>query len=300
MQDKAKRNLFLAVILILIAGVVVISAVTLSNGPRTGTVEVVNENAGDNKREIKDQYEGNITIPKFNVAARQYDSEKFVDKNGVITYEGGTSAVGINVNDSKGEIDWAAVKESGVDFAMIRVGYRGTDRGLLYDDKYFAENIKGASDAGLDVGVYFFSQAITTTEAEEEAGVLLEKIREYKIQYPVAFYWEYQTDADGNLDQTARTKDVTGEQLTDITEAFCKKVSKSGRTACYYATKTMGYEKLNLDKLADYDMWYAEYKPAPSFYYNFQMWQYTREGTVPGFAKGINVPITLALKKYGS
>lgn len=296
MDAIKKRNLFLLLIGFLVVLLVVICAVTLAQGPRDTSVELVSNN-GTTDRTVVDMYEGEMTIPYFDVPISSYKPDDFLERNGVITYEGGDSYLGINVNYKMGEIDWNQVAASGVDYAMIRVGFRGKDNGRISLDKNFETNIKGALEAGLPVGVYFFSKAVTDAEAEEEATFLLEQIKGYNITYPVAFYWKYGTKDDGSKDEEDRSIRCNGQQVMGFINTFCKKVKAAGFTASYYCDKSMGYESLDLEALRDYDMWYAEYRAVPSFFYNYQMWQYTTEGTIPGIEK--QVPITLALKSYG-
>ena len=150
----------------------------------------------------------------------------------------------------------------------------------------------------MDIGVYFFSQAVTDAEAEEEASFVLQQIQGYQVTYPIAFDWEFAIKDDGSINEDSRTVNCTGEQITGFVDAFCKKIKKSGMTACYYADKAMGYEKLDLSRLSGYDLWYAEYQKAPSFHYDFKIWQYTSNGEVPGISG--KVPINIALKSYGS
>ena len=100
----------------------------------------------------------------------------------------------------------------------------------------------------------------------------------YNVTYPIAFFWEYDTTSDGSVDQSSRTVQCNGDQVTGFIDTFCNKVEMAGFTACYYATKTMAYDKLDLSRLTNYDLWYAEYASKPSFYYDFGMWQYTDEG----------------------
>lgn len=295
MDGTKKRNLFLAVIFLLVAVLVVVAAVTLVKGPRESSVEVLSK-SGSSELEVNDLYEGKMTIPYFDIPTSNYKPDDFLENKGVITYEGGDSYVGINVNSKMGDIDWGKVAESGVSYAMIRVGYREKGKGKICLDSNFETNIKNAAEAELPVGVYFYSKAVTEAEAEEEAAFLLEQIRGYSVTYPVAVYWEYDYKDDGSLDESSRTVRVNGDQVSDIIATFCKKVKDTGFTASYYCDKAMGYEKLDLTKLQGYEMWYAEYRAAPSFYYDFKMWQYTKEGDVPGIST--KVPITLALKKY--
>lgn len=295
MDSIKKRNIFLAVTVLLVIVLVAVAVVTLVRGPRDSPVEVLSKN-GSGQLEVIDQYEGKMTIPDFDIRTSSYKPDSFVDRNGVITYEGGDSYVGINVNSQMGEIDWGKVAESGVDYAMIRVGYRQDKRGKIVLDTNFEANITGARDAGLPVGVYFFSKAVTDAEAEEEATFVLEQIKGYNISYPIAIYWKYDLNDDGTRKQDSRTVGCNGDQVTGFINTFCKKIKTAGFTASYYCDKTMGYEELDLEQLQDYDMWYAEFRPAPSFHYDFKMWQYTAAGSVPGVSG--EVPITIALKKY--
>lgn len=294
MDSTKKRTLFLLVIGVLVVLLVVVSVITLLRGPRDNLVELVS--ATETEYIVDDLYEGQMHIPKFNVSDNHYKPDSFLDRKGVITYEDGPSYIGINVNEQQGEIDWAQVAASDVDYVLIRVGYREYGRGKLVADKNFEANIKGAAAVNLPVGVYFFSRAITDTEAEEEATFVLEQIRGYNIDYPIAYNWQYRLKEDGSLDESARNTGCNGDQVTGFIDAFCKKVKTAGFTAAYYCDKSMGYTKLDLNRLSGYEMWYSEYRAVPSFYYDFGIWQYTKEGTVPGISE--QVPINLALKKY--
>ena len=297
MDSIKKRNLFLGVTILLVAVLVVVAAVVLAKGPRESSVEVISKNGSE--LEVNDLYAGKMTIPNFDIPTSNYKPDSFVENKGVVTYEGGDSYVGINVNSKMGEIDWGKVAESGVDFAMIRVGYRQNERGKIILDTSFEANMKGAAEAGLPVGVYFFSKAVTDAEAEEEATFVLEQVKGYSVTYPIAYYWEYDLNDDGTPNQDSRTVACNGDQVTGFIDTFCKKIKNAGFPggASYYCNKTMGYEKLDLSRLKDYDMWYAEYQKAPSFYYAFKLWQYTDAGEVPGISG--KVPITIALRKYG-
>ena len=220
-----------------------------------------------------------------------YDPAAFsTDSQGWIHYEkdGKQAAQVVDVSVYQGEIDWQAVADSGIDFAMIRVGYRGYSQGTLKMDERFQANIEGALDAGLDVGVYFFSQATTVAEAEEEADFVLEAIRNYPIQYPVVFDWEYISS------QEARTEGMDGQGITQCASAFCELVSVAGYTPMVYFNQDMGYLVYQLDQLDSSLFWLAEYDSKPDFYYDFDMWQYTHTGTVPGIQG--NVDLNLAFR----
>ena len=152
MGDTGRKTLFLGATALLVVVIIVISAVMLARGPRTSSVELLEKDG--NTAKVNDMYEGDMTIPYYDIRTSNYNPEDFEEKNGVVTYAG-DSFVGINVSQKAGEIDWNAVAESGVEFAMIRVGYRGNDKGRISLDSNFEANITGATEAGLPVGVYF-------------------------------------------------------------------------------------------------------------------------------------------------
>ena len=292
---KMGKPMFIAATVLLVAVIVAISAMTLAQGPRTSLVEMISHSGSS--AEVNDLYEGNTTIPYFGIPINSYDPADFVTEEGVVEYIGGESQVGINVNAKSGDIDWQQVKNSGdVDFAMIRVGHRETVKGRIIPDPQFAKNMDGAAEAGLPVGVYFYSKAVTEAEAEAEAKFVLDQLHGRSVTYPIAFYWEFDLKDDGTQDENSRTVRCNGDQVTGFIQTFLKKIKTVGYKTAFYADKKMGYESLDLSRLTDHDMWYAEYQPAPSFYYYYKMWQYTKDGEVPGISKP--VPITISLKEY--
>lgn len=215
-----------------------------------------------------------------------YDPEGFTETNGILTYaaDGVTGVAGIDVSAYQASIDWNAVKEAGIEFAMIRVGYRGYSTGKLDLDDCFLSHIQGALDAGLEVGVYFFSQALTPEEAKEEAEYVLTWIEGYDVTYPVVFDWE-------EVEGPARTDEMNMLMLTSCAQAFCQTVEDAGYEAAVYFNQAYGYQQFNLVSLRDYTFWLAEYAPAPTFVYDFQLWQYTNEGTVPGIEGPVDLNI---------
>lgn len=196
------------------------------------------------------------------------------------------SYAGVDVSSHQKDIDWAKVKAAGVDFAMIRVGFRGYGSGALVLDDYFEKNIQGALDAGIKVGVYFFSQAINEQEAEEEAALVLEQIKNYKITYPVVY------DAEDISNDTARTDGLPGAQITSNCIAFCEKIKAGGYTPMIYANKRWFLTRLDLTRLTDYDLWHAAYVDAPDTPYLFTMWQYTSTGKVDGIDGNVDLNIS--------
>lgn len=233
------------------------------------------------------QYRDQILPVMAGVDVNQYDPACFgVDERGWRTYkENGVSArQGIDVSAYQGEIDWQKVADSGVEFAMIRCGYRGYGKGTIKEDEYFRANIKGALDAGLDVGVYFFSQAINTWEAREEAAFVLDVIKDYPVTYPVVFDWE---SIDGV--SSARTNGLGAEAITGCAGIFCDLVEQAGYDPAIYFNQDLGYLSYQLDVLEERDFWLAEYNPQPSFYYHFDLWQYTHKGSVPGIEGSVDL-----------
>ena len=227
------------------------------------------------------------------VKPNPYDPEEFrLDERGYLSYVGTSPSYrGVDVSDHQKEIDWAKVAATGMDFAMIRAGYRGYTAGDIYKDAQFEANIQGALSNGMEVGVYFFSQALTPAEAEEEAYQVLEWIQGYPIAYPVVFDWEEQ-DKDGS-----RTRGADGNTVTACALAFCKVIQDAGYTPMTYGSPNKIYrERLLLDRLQDYPFWLAHYTidTAPtSFRYSYQMWQYSSTGSVDGIQGNVDLDICL-------
>ena len=190
---------------------------------------------------------------------------------------------GIDVSYYQGTIDWEKVKASGIEFAIIRVGYRGYGQeGKLVEDKMATKNLKGALKAGLKVGVYFFSQATNTEEALEEADFVLKHIRGYDITMPVVFDWEY-------ISEEARTANVDPRTLTDCYLAFCGKIEEAGYTPMAYFNTFQSRKMMYLTELEDYPFWLALYSDRMTFPYRIEMWQYTDSGRVPGIEGNVDI-----------
>ena len=228
------------------------------------------------------------SVPAFSkeiVQIKSRNGRKYYVENSDIT-----SLLGVDVSVHQNEIDWAKVKESGIDFAMVRLGYRGYGTGEPGLDENYVQNITGAREAGLDAGVYFFSQAITAEEAVEEANLVIESLEGLDVNYPVVFDWEIISG------DTARTDNVSVDILTDCCVAFCETIKSAGYTPMIYQNKRTSIFKLDLNRLNDYDFWLAEYNDEPSYYYDFDMWQYTSSGNVPGIEG--NVDLNISFKDY--
>ncbi len=194
---------------------------------------------------------------------------------------------GIDVSYHQGDIDWEAVKADGVDFAMLRVGYRGYETGNINVDEKFHEYAQGALDAGLDIGVYFYSQAVSADEAIKEAEFVLAEISGYEIMYPVVFDWEIVGE------MSARTNSVTYETLNQCATAFCNRIARGGHIPMIYSVKRMALMKLDLSRLEGFDFWLAEYREEPEFPYEFTMWQYASDGHVDGIEGEVDLNMSL-------
>lgn len=240
---------------------------------------------------VQDLYEGERYIPKFDFPTNQYDTSLFVEDNGFIRYNDGKSVQGVDVSEHQGVIDWQQVKAAGIDFAILRLGYRGMTEGGLNVDATFEENYQGATAAGLKVGVYFFSQAITQEEAKEEAQFVLDTLNGRELTYPVVFDWEPPIPSESLPAEDLRAYDMEGEVITAMAGTFCQAIQKGGYDPCVYTNKSMAYNTFNLGELAGYPLWYAEYQPAPSLYYDFRIWQYSASGTVPGIPTTVDLNI---------
>ncbi len=232
----------------------------------------------------------NGEVPYYdNIPASSYLKEEFTEIDGRMTYSDTSVnySTGIDVSSYQGNIDWHAVAKDGIDFAIIRVGYRGygTAGNICVDDSA-RTNIKEAKAAGLKVGVYFYSQATSTLEAVEEAEFVLEAIKDYEIDFPVIFDWE--NDPGVGM----RTDNMASEQITACAVAFCEKIKEAGYTPGVYFNLTDAYERYNLEKINDYVFWYAQFKgESPEFYYQYNIWQYANDGTVEGISGTVDLNI---------
>ena len=197
-----------------------------------------------------------------------------------------TSYKGIDVSRFQGKIDWEQVAADGVEFAFIRVGNRGYGSGKVVDDEQFEANIKGANAAGVKVGAYFFSQAITEEELLEEVNYVLEKIAPYQVDCPVVY------DVEKVADKSARMNALTSEERTRFTKLFCDTIEAAGYQSMFYCNLEMAAMMLNLEELEEYDRWFAYYNPDFYFPYEFKVWQYSEKGTVAGIKGAVDLNIS--------
>lgn len=218
-----------------------------------------------------------------------FQAEEFSADGQYIRYSGTayTAKTGIDVSEHQQEIDWQQVKDAGIEFAMIRAGYRGSTQGGLYTDEYFHRNMQGALDAGVEVGAYFFSQATSRAEAVAEATYLKALLEPYqsRITMPVVFDWEETGSPD------ARTAGIENQRITDCADAFCNAVGEMGYVPLVYLNRHMGYYQYDLAALMNYNLWFAAPDTYPDFHYRHVMWQYSFEGQVPGIPTAVDLDL---------
>lgn len=209
-------------------------------------------------------------------------------------FDGRTIVNGIDVSQWNGAIDWAQVKAAGIDFAFVRVGYRGYgDAGTLdasTKDSKFDINMQGAIANGINVGVYVFSQAITEAEAEEEANYILEAIGDYPISMPLIMDYEY-ADTSSGVGGRLKKANLSREAATNVCMAFCRRIAEAGYTPMVYANKSMLSDQLNASVLTDagYRIWLANYTTATTYTGTYDFWQYSAKGKVPGIGEDVDM-----------
>jgi GH25 family lysozyme M1 (1,4-beta-N-acetylmuramidase)/uncharacterized protein YjdB len=205
------------------------------------------------------------------------------DSEGCLVTSTSSGSMGIDVSKWNGSIDWNAVKNSGVSYVIIRCGYRGSSQGALIDDPTFATNIKGATAAGLKVGVYFFTQAVDEVEAVEEASMVLDRIKGYSISYPIFLDVEKSGGRGDSISQETRTA---------VCKAFCATIQSAGYTAGVYANKTWFTSKINASALSGYKIWLAQYAENPTYSGRYDLWQYKSTGKVSGISGNVDMNIS--------
>ncbi len=212
-----------------------------------------------------------------NINSNPYDDDCFYQVENRTLYEDDTykSVPVIDVSAYQRDIDWNKVKADGIDYAMLRIGYRASKTGDINMDSYFKQNLKEAQKADIKVGVYFFSQAINTKEAIEEARYVVRHIRGRGIKLPVAFDMEYIHGGD-------RISELSKEEKTEIADAFCQVISRNGFEPIIYGNPTWLSADVDLRYLNRYDVWLAHYTYHTEYSNHFIMWQYTDNGTVNG------------------
>ena len=220
-------------------------------------------------------------------ATNPFADELWINDAGFMRYSDKSyeSVPGIDVSEWNGDIDWDKVAASGIEFVIIRLGYRGYETGRLVLDLKFYDYIEGALAAGLKVGVYFFSQAVDEDEAREEAKFVLQNIRGYDVTMPIYF------DTEEVENGEARTDDLVTEDYTAHAAAFCEAIKEAGYDAGVYASQKWINKSLDIKKLERYNVWFAKYSDFPSTPYRFVMWQYSESGLVDGISTYVDLNV---------
>ena len=261
-----------------------------------GFPEVIIE---EEKQTIVEYKDKEIVVKKAEVAPKNSKEDGQKQKTGgeaisaekaVQQFENSGQSVGIDVSAHQGKIDWVAVKNSGIEFAIIRAGFRGQTVGAIYEDAYFKTNIANAIKNDIKVGIYFYSCAINEMEALEEAAWLVSVIKTYRITYPVIYDFE----DFGRY----RCVDVTGPIATANAKAFLGYVANAGYTPMMYANKNDITNRFLKTELSNYKFWLAHYIEKTDYTGSYQMWQYTSKGSVPGITG--NVDMNIAYFRYGA
>lgn len=222
------------------------------------------------------------------LARNDYAKSRFVYKDPIMSYYVNgkeESWCGVDISSKQGVVDFKKLKKAGCDYVMIKVGGRGYSSGELVLDEKLKDYMTGAKSAGLDIGVYFFSQAVTEDEVEEEVETLLEAIKDYSVTYPVVFRMQ---EVEGDM---ARVDALDKDSRTELAEIFLSTVKKAGYTPMLYGNKEWLVTKIDLEALDEYDVWLSQEADSPDYPYEFNMWQYEKDGTISGISEetGLNI-----------
>ncbi len=224
-----------------------------------------------------------------NIPRHDWDFSKLDDSGTFKNYiedDGSKKRVGIDVSEHQGGIDWETVSQH-VDFAFVRLGYRGYANGNIVTDARYADNMAGATEHGVPIGVYFYSQAITYEEGVEEANYVLSQLGDYALSYPIVL------DREDPMQESARTNNLSKEQHTQAALGFLETIKAAGRSAMIYTNQTYYAFYLDLEQIYHYPVWFAQYANEPIWPYVFSIWQYSENGTVPGISGPVDMNIEM-------
>ncbi|MBO7530624.1 MAG: glycoside hydrolase family 25 protein [Lachnospiraceae bacterium] len=207
------------------------------------------------------------------------------DRTEIVTLQpgGNDHKAGIDVSSWQGDIDWDKVRQSGIEFVIVRAGYRGSVTGAIVKDKYFDANVSGAQQAGLQVGVYFVTQAVNEAEAVEEASAVMEMCAPYDLELPI--YLDVEGSNGGRGDQ------IDKDTRTAVCEAFCRTLENAGQSGGVYACRYWLTTNIDASRLDRFNVWLAEYRSTPLYNGYYSMWQYTSKGHVDGINGNVDFDI---------
>lgn len=221
-----------------------------------------------------------FVYPVLNEETDEYEGDVELVQNGEVT-----TRKGIDVSRFQGKINWKKVANDGIEYAYIRLGYRGYGSGKIVTDDTYEYNIEEANAAGIDTGVYFFTEAISEREAIEEAEYVLENLEGYETNLPIVI------DVEESASKDSRTNDLTKEERTDIIIAFCERIKQAGHDVMIYGNTKSFMIMMDIERLEEYDKWFAYYKYPLRFPYKMRMWQYTSGGEVDGIEGGVDINV---------
>ena len=224
----------------------------------------------------------NPTIPPDPNPYDRYDFQ--YNRKNYLLLQNLPSSAGVDVSAYQGDIDWKAVKNSGIEFAIIRLGYRGYESGKLVEDTYAKKNLEGAREAGLKVGAYFFSQALTVKEVDEEIKFMLGILGETYLDMPIVLDWEIPASS-------ARTANMDARTLTDLQLHFCGQMKEKGYQPMVYFNWHQSEHLYYLSELEDYPFWLALYQDRMTYPWKVEMWQWTCTGKVPGISGDVDINV---------
>ena len=224
------------------------------------------------------------TIPPESNPYNKFDFQ--YNRNNFLLCQRQDSYPGIDVSAFQGRIDWEQVADSGIEFAIIRLGYRGYGRaGRMVEDEYARNNLKNAKKAGIAIGAYFFSQALSIEEVDEEIEFMLEILGDTQLDMPIILDWE-QVGVEG-----ARTEVMDARTLTDMQLHFCSVMTEKGYQPMVYFNWYQSSRLLYLNELEEYPFWLALYQDRMTYPYRVEMWQYTDKGRVPGIQGDVDINV---------
>lgn len=278
-KDREKTELIIGAVVMGLALVLLITAIIVMT-----SCTARNPSNGENPASTTQSHSTEPTLPPL--TPNPYHAGDFAYRDGYLSCLAGRYMLGVDVSSHQNDIDWEKVAGAGMEFAMIRIGYRGYSNGEIKEDTHWQKNLQGARENGLLVGVYFFSQAITIQEAVEEAQYVLQWLDGTQLDLPIVFDWEPISD-------TARTANMDAETLNACALAFGGQVKKAGYRAMVYFNLDTSTRLLDLRQLqqSGFDFWLAQYTDTMTYPNRIDMWQYTDGGTVPGISGNVDLDL---------
>ncbi len=270
-----------------------------------GRVKTMMENGEGTSAMLRELYPGEIVVAADSryyffpvldtIRHHSYIEDQFVmNEDDILEYMADgevLSKKGIDVSRYQGEIDWEKVAGDGVEYAFIRLGIRGATEGKLMLDETYEDNMEGALENGVNVGVYFFTQALNKEEAVEEAEFVLENLEDYDVSYPIVL------DVEEITTKNARTKNMGKQDWTNVCIAFCDRIREAGYVPMIYGNLKTFMLMVDLEQLEEYEKWFAYYRTPLYFPYEFSVWQYSSTGKVNGI--DTDVDMNISMKDWG-